>query len=207
MSSLSSAPDKNLFSDSGYDYNTGGSNDFQSCNEGAILSSCDLYQFVEDPDRYIWAIQQDFTMIPGHNIDECDNDWRNEYTQDIKHRWDNGDPSGPLVTSHAPAGGKSGRISGVEVGIGTAGVNIGWTYYQPKVERMDTTVTDQARWEYDWEGDMLNTNEFRLGSECEFDSSVSIGDKLMDHWEEHTFRDNFGWDANSFTLWNEFHME
>jgi len=207
MTSLSDAPDKSLSSDGGYEYNTGGSRDFQSCNEGAIISASDLYQFTEDPDRYIWSIQQDFTMIPGDNIDECDNDYRNEYTQDIKHQWDNGDPSGPTVTSHAPSGGESGRVTSASVEIGTGGVSIGWTYYQPNVIRHDNTVTDQARWEYDWEGDMLETNQFRVGSECEFDSSVSAGDKVMDHFEEHTFRDNWGWHANSFTMWNEFHME
>lgn len=207
MTSLGGAPDKNRQSDSGWAYRTGGSNDFSACPEGDIISASDLYQFTLDSDRYIWAIQQDFTMIPGDNKSSCSNDWRNEYTQAIKHRWDNGDGNGPTVTSRQPSGGYTGRINSASLEIGTGGASIGWTYYQPKVARYDNTVADRAEWEYKHNGDRLNANQFRVGSECEFDSSLSSGDKIMDHWEEHTFRDNWGYAANSFTLWNEFHVE
>lgn len=178
-----------------YDYRTGYSVSNHYCPDGDMISSSDVYEWVESSsDRTIFAVRNDFKHVPGVNKDSCNAVWVHEWTDYVRHEWNQSEIADPLVTEQRPAGAKDGSES-YYASITESGAEIGWQYTQPNVTREDNSTSQQAEWYWDYHDydSSSSTNVFETGSECEFAEweTPNSGEKILELSIAHTFTDYY----------------
>lgn len=194
-----------------FDYRTGGSTEYYECPQGDMISSSDVYEWVESSsDRTIFCARNDFRQIPGENKSDCNGVWVHEWTDYVQERWGVSDLPDPTVTEERPDGGKDGTET-LSLAITESGAEVGWSYTQPNVHRDDNSTAETAEWYWDhqdWDASS-DTNVWETGSECEFSagSSPDFGDRLLEIIIAHTFTDYYTTSADTNSLRNTFDYE
>lgn len=190
-----------------YDYVTGGPTEYKECPYGELIESSSVYEWVEEgSDRTIFAHRNNTSQYPGTN--ECNSDYYNIATTELRHKWHQSDLPDPSLTHHEPNGPVDGSES-FTAELGTSGASLSWNYSQPDVSRGDDSVGDEVNlnWWYNDGDHQVDTHVWEVGSECEFKrgSEPGYNDTLLTLNTTHTFGD--GLYFKDFTLISGFGYE